>query len=164
MTWLYGFHFLIGKNLFITGTSNIKIFVLDEADEMLSRGFKDQIHDVFRTLGTEVQVSSIVNMLILIVFKVIGFVPRWNNLIYWIIILCWWGGGVGCLWLVNHTYSSIVFQQYWCRNCTNSIFLWHTPNLRLNIFSAEHLIHAPLRAYLSGILLLCWVTGSPILN
>ncbi|OQR66862.1 eukaryotic initiation factor 4A-I-like [Tropilaelaps mercedesae] len=26
----------------------IKMFVLDEADEMLSRGFKDQIHDVFR--------------------------------------------------------------------------------------------------------------------
>ncbi|KAE8737870.1 hypothetical protein FOCC_FOCC016665 [Frankliniella occidentalis] len=37
-------------------TSSIKIFVLDEADEMLSRGFKDQIHDVFRTLNTEVQV------------------------------------------------------------------------------------------------------------
>ncbi|KAG8306409.1 Eukaryotic initiation factor 4A-II [Homalodisca vitripennis] len=37
-------------------TNNIKIFVLDEADEMLSRGFKEQIHDVFRTLVTEVQV------------------------------------------------------------------------------------------------------------
>jgi len=31
---------------------NIKIFVLDEADEMLSRGFKDQIYDVFRLLPT----------------------------------------------------------------------------------------------------------------
>lgn len=39
-----------------TGTKNIRIFVLDEADEMLSRGFKDQIHDVFRTLSNEVQV------------------------------------------------------------------------------------------------------------
>lgn len=38
------------------GTKNIRIFVLDEADEMLSRGFKDQIHDVFRTLSNEVQV------------------------------------------------------------------------------------------------------------
>jgi translation initiation factor 4A len=37
-------------------TNTIKIFVLDEADEMLSRGFKDQIHDVFRTLPNEVQV------------------------------------------------------------------------------------------------------------
>lgn len=55
------FHFQANwRNVFISGTSNIKIFVLDEADEMLSRGFKDQIHDVFRTLGTEVQVSSIV--------------------------------------------------------------------------------------------------------
>lgn len=37
-------------------TDNIKLFVLDEADEMLSRGFKDQIYDVFKTLGREVQV------------------------------------------------------------------------------------------------------------
>lgn len=36
-------------------TGNIKMFVLDEADEMLSRGFKDQIHDVFKTLSSEVQ-------------------------------------------------------------------------------------------------------------
>ncbi|XP_065347770.1 eukaryotic initiation factor 4A-I-like isoform X2 [Cloeon dipterum] len=31
-------------------TNFIKIFVLDEADEMLSRGFTEQIHDVFKTL------------------------------------------------------------------------------------------------------------------
>lgn len=37
-------------------THAIKIFVLDEADEMLSRGFKDQIYDVFRTLNEAVQV------------------------------------------------------------------------------------------------------------
>ncbi|XP_008547801.1 eukaryotic initiation factor 4A-I [Microplitis demolitor] len=37
-------------------TNNIKLFVLDEADEMLSRGFKDQIHDVFKLLPNEVQV------------------------------------------------------------------------------------------------------------
>jgi len=37
-------------------TRNIKMFVLDEADEMLSRGFKDQIYDIFKTLLTEVQV------------------------------------------------------------------------------------------------------------
>jgi len=30
--------------------------VLDEADEMLSRGFKDQIYDVFKNLPAEVQV------------------------------------------------------------------------------------------------------------
>lgn len=36
--------------------SSIKLFVLDEADEMLSRGFKDQIHDVFKLLPHEVQV------------------------------------------------------------------------------------------------------------
>ncbi|XP_075213156.1 eukaryotic translation initiation factor 4A [Lycorma delicatula] len=37
-------------------TNSIKIFVLDEADEMLSRGFKEQIHDVFKTLTTDVQI------------------------------------------------------------------------------------------------------------
>lgn len=37
-------------------SQHIKMFVLDEADEMLSRGFKDQIHDVFKTLNTDVQV------------------------------------------------------------------------------------------------------------
>ena len=39
------------------GTRNIKMFVLDEADEMLSRGFKDQIYDVFRTLNEYIQVA-----------------------------------------------------------------------------------------------------------
>jgi translation initiation factor 4A len=32
------------------------MFVLDEADEMLSRGFKDQIYEVFKTLPNDVQV------------------------------------------------------------------------------------------------------------
>ncbi len=38
------------------GPDHIKIFVLDEADEMLSRGFKDQIYDVFKTLNQNIQV------------------------------------------------------------------------------------------------------------
>jgi translation initiation factor 4A len=37
-------------------TEHLKMFVLDEADEMLSRGFKDQIHDVFRHLPPTTQV------------------------------------------------------------------------------------------------------------
>jgi hypothetical protein len=32
------------------------MFVLDEADEMLSRGFKDQIYDVFRYMPQDIQV------------------------------------------------------------------------------------------------------------
>lgn len=39
--------------------SSIKLFVLDEADEMLSRGFKEQIHDVFKLLPHEVQVCEV---------------------------------------------------------------------------------------------------------
>ncbi|KAJ2700470.1 translation initiation factor eIF4A [Coemansia sp. IMI 209128] len=37
-------------------TASIKIFALDEADEMLSMGFKDQIYEVFQLLPAEVQV------------------------------------------------------------------------------------------------------------
>jgi len=37
-------------------TENIKMFVLDEADEMLSRGFKDQIYEVFQLLPPQTQV------------------------------------------------------------------------------------------------------------
>jgi len=35
----------------------IRMFVLDEADEMLSRGFKDQIYDIFQALPSTVQVA-----------------------------------------------------------------------------------------------------------
>jgi hypothetical protein len=38
---------------------SIKLFVLDEADEMLSRGFKDQIYDVFRLLPDDAQAQII---------------------------------------------------------------------------------------------------------
>jgi len=37
-------------------TENVRMFVLDEADEMLSRGFKEQIYEIFRTLPSVVQV------------------------------------------------------------------------------------------------------------
>ena len=40
-------------------TYDIKMFVLDEADEMLSRGFKDQIYDVFRHLNSNIQVITL---------------------------------------------------------------------------------------------------------
>jgi translation initiation factor 4A len=38
------------------GSKSIKMFVLDEADEMLSRGFKEQIYDVFTTMPQNIQV------------------------------------------------------------------------------------------------------------
>ncbi|KAJ3286563.1 DEAD-domain-containing protein [Rhizoclosmatium globosum] len=45
---------MINRGLF--RTDDIKMFILDEADEMLSRGFKDQIYDVFQTLPSSTQV------------------------------------------------------------------------------------------------------------
>jgi len=38
-------------------TDYLKIFVLDEADEMLSRGFKSQIQDIFKYLPSEIQIA-----------------------------------------------------------------------------------------------------------
>ena len=46
MAWLY----------FLTAPKWIKMFVLDVADEMLSRGFKDQIYEIFQKLNTSIQV------------------------------------------------------------------------------------------------------------
>lgn len=37
-------------------TENIKMLVLDEADEMLSRGFKEQIYDIYRYLPPKTQI------------------------------------------------------------------------------------------------------------
>jgi translation initiation factor 4A len=37
-------------------TKNIKLLVIDEADEMLSTGFKEQIYNIFQFLGNKVQV------------------------------------------------------------------------------------------------------------
>lgn len=38
-------------------TQYIKLFVLDEADEMLSHGFKDQVYQIFKYFNEEVQVA-----------------------------------------------------------------------------------------------------------
>ena len=38
-------------------TGNIKLVILDEADEMLSGGFNDQIYDIFRELNEDVQIA-----------------------------------------------------------------------------------------------------------
>jgi translation initiation factor 4A len=43
-------------NRHVLDLSTVIMFVLDEADEMLSRGFKDQIYDVFQHLPPKVQV------------------------------------------------------------------------------------------------------------
>lgn len=42
--------------LLLLAADNIKMFTLDEADEMLSRGFKDQIYDIFQLLPPKLQV------------------------------------------------------------------------------------------------------------
>ena len=38
-------------------TENIKSIIIDEADEMLSSGFKDQVYNIFQKLPTKVQVA-----------------------------------------------------------------------------------------------------------
>jgi translation initiation factor 4A len=46
---------MLGRNAIRTET--VELFILDEADEMLSRGFRDQIYEVFRYLPERVQVA-----------------------------------------------------------------------------------------------------------
>lgn len=38
-------------------TNGLKMLVLDEADEMLSKGFQEQVYDIFQTLPTTIQVA-----------------------------------------------------------------------------------------------------------
>lgn len=47
-------------------TRSIKTLVLDEADEMLSKGFKEQIYDVYRYLPPDTQVQWVAEQKVLI--------------------------------------------------------------------------------------------------
>jgi len=38
-------------------TNHIKLFILDEADEMLSGGFKEQVYQIFQNLSSEAQIA-----------------------------------------------------------------------------------------------------------
>lgn len=51
-------------------TRSIKMLVLDEADEMLNKGFKEQIYDVYRYLppATQVKYFKIILSLYIIVY------------------------------------------------------------------------------------------------
>jgi len=46
---------MIERRVFRTG--NLRVIVIDEADEMLSRGFKDQIYDIFQGIPKDCQVG-----------------------------------------------------------------------------------------------------------
>nr|CAB3241744.1 eukaryotic initiation factor 4A-I [Phallusia mammillata] len=43
-------------NRHVLDVRDVKMFVLDEADEMLSRGFKEQIYEIFRKMPGDIQV------------------------------------------------------------------------------------------------------------
>lgn len=48
-------HDMLSRN--ILDATHVKMFILDEADEMLSNSFKDQIYKIFKYLNTNVQVG-----------------------------------------------------------------------------------------------------------
>lgn len=66
--YIYKFNYILLHNIIVMpftlyfvftsllASKYIKMFVLDEADEMLSRGFKDQIYEIFQKLNTSTQV------------------------------------------------------------------------------------------------------------
>lgn len=47
-------HMLTDRHLDV---SNMQVFVLDEADEMLSRGFKDAVYEIFKEVPADIQVA-----------------------------------------------------------------------------------------------------------
>jgi translation initiation factor 4A len=46
---------MLRRNVLIT--TNIKLVIIDEADEMMANGFKDQLYDIFQYLNNDVQVA-----------------------------------------------------------------------------------------------------------
>ncbi len=54
---VYRFRFYSGSCPQKISTSSLKLFVMDEADELLGMGFKDQIYDIFKLMPPEVQVA-----------------------------------------------------------------------------------------------------------
>ena len=48
----------VARFVISSASKYIKMFVLDEADEMLSRGFKDQIYEIFQKLAPSTQVTA----------------------------------------------------------------------------------------------------------
>ena len=46
---------MLRRNVF--ATANIKLVIIDEADEMMANGFKDQLYDIFQYLNNDVQVA-----------------------------------------------------------------------------------------------------------
>ena len=46
---------MLRRNVLIT--TNIKLVIVDEADEMMANGFKDQLYDIFQYLSNDVQVA-----------------------------------------------------------------------------------------------------------
>jgi translation initiation factor 4A len=51
---------------------HIRVFVLDEADEMLTRGFKDQIYDIFTSLPRFVSFCLFLCFFWFVVFVLLG--------------------------------------------------------------------------------------------
>ena len=41
---------------YVLKTDGLKCFILDEADEMLSKGFKDQLYEIFQFVPKECQI------------------------------------------------------------------------------------------------------------
>ena len=70
-------------------TNKMKTFVLDEADEMLSRGFKEQIYDVFKSSPHDVRV-----------FK-ISLLLKNNNIFCWVVTTIFWKKKCWKLWTLH---------------------------------------------------------------
>jgi translation initiation factor 4A len=57
-------------------TKHLKMIIVDEADEMLSYGFKDQVHDIFKQVNSDIQVILTSATLPANVYPIINLIMR----------------------------------------------------------------------------------------
>lgn len=60
-------------------TRSIKTLVLDEADEMLAKGFKEQIYEVYRYLPPDTQVQSASIIATAVTWRLSGQTSFWQH-------------------------------------------------------------------------------------
>jgi hypothetical protein len=91
---------------------SIKMFVLDEADEMLSRGFKDQIYDIFQLLPPKLQVRYSHYSCIVRNFPGFGM-SHWREARLYMVSACWSTLGGHSSWM-----QAVQLWGTLCRLCS----------------------------------------------
>ena len=89
-------------------TKDIKLLIIDEADELLSKGFKEQIYDIYRYLPPKTQVSI---LRCLFPFPLLDSLPRVSffHVLFCSVLFCsvlFCSVLLGCVGFRNHASRS----------------------------------------------------------